>query len=209
MLTNEVTYPSGTTVLIWQLEEDGPQLLQLCRQAGIPIDDLAGTPLKRQRERAAERLLLCRALGQPVEIAHDCQGAPVAVRHEEVNISISHTMQLVALACCRQHVIGLDVESAHRQQVLKVRDKFLNASEKLFIAQDDLVAHVIAWTAKEAIIKAERNSALDWTEGIILQPFAADPGGTTLAARCAHRHYHLTSSLLHGHFVTLAIPVDR
>lgn len=164
-------------------------------------------PLKRQREKAAERLLLCRAFGQPVTLLHDEQGAPSVEGHEQVNISITHTPQLVALAVNENEVIGLDAEQADRQQVLKVRAKFLNPEEQTFIGQN-MAAHIIAWTAKEAIIKAERNSALDWTNGICLDPFTVtelDFEEITFTARCGVNRYRMTTHRVEHHYMTLAI----
>ena len=187
--------------------EDVSQLLELCREKGISVDDLSELPVKRQREKAAERLLLCHAFGHPVTLSYTEQGAPY-VEGSDVNISISHTMRLVVVALSENHVIGVDAEQADRQQVIKVRDKFLNANEKQFIASNDLAAHIIAWTAKEAIIKAERNSALDWTEGICLEPFTVEdimPDIITLSARCGNRRYGLTTRRVDGHFLTLAV----
>lgn len=206
MFLQEMTYPASTRVLVWRLEEEAPQLLSMCAQAGITVEDLQDLPVKRQREKAAERLLLARAFGYPVTMSHTPQGAPCVDGHD-VNISITHTMQLVALALNDEHVIGIDAEQVDRRQVLKVRDKFLNAAEQQFLAPDDLDAHVVAWTAKEAVIKAERNSAIDWTEGIILEPFAVGSGEALLKARCDDRRYHLTSRPLLGHYVTVAVPV--
>lgn len=194
----------------WRLEEEAPQLLALCREAGIPCGDLLGEPVKRQRERAAERLLLCHALGRPVTLIHTEQGAPI-VEGSDMNISISHTPHLVVLAVDPTAIIGVDAEQADRSQVLKVRDKFLNATEKQFIHPDDLAAHIIAWTAKEAIIKAERYSALDWTNGITLDPFSPDfleHETITFTARCASARYRLTTRLVEGHYITIASPTD-
>ena len=185
-------------------------MLALCREAGIACDDLLEVPVKRQRERAAERLLLREAFGRPVTLTHTGQGAPV-VEDSDVNVSFSHTRQLVVLACSREHVIGVDAEQVDRQQVLRVRDKYLNANEKQFITPDDLAAHIIAWTAKEAIIKAERNSALDWTNGITLDPFTIDgieQGEITFTAHCGDSCYRLMTSLLEGHYITLATESD-
>ena len=205
MIDQEMTYPFGARVLVWRLEEDALQLLSLCCESGIPVEDMAGLPVKRQREKAAEMLLLCHALGRPVKLGHDKQGAP-AVEGEKVNISITHTPHLVALAVDDKQVIGVDAEQKERHQVLRVRDKFLNTSEQQFINPNDLEAHVIAWTAKEAIIKAERNSAIDWTEGIRLNPFVFHPVETSLTANCTSgRSYRLISRLHAGHFITLAI----
>ncbi len=190
---------------MWRLDEEAPQLLTLCRQAGVPCDDLENLPVKRQCEKAAERLLLCQAYGHPVTLSHTEQGAP-SVEGDAVNLSITHTMELVAIALNDRHVIGLDAERTDRKQMLRVRDKFLNSKEKQFISPDDLAAHVVAWTAKEAVIKAERNSAIDWTEGICLEPFCADADESVFRARCDSRCYDLMTRLCDGHRMTLAVP---
>ena len=210
MIVKEMEYPGGTRVLVWRLEEEAPQLLELCHQAGIPCEDLTDLPAKRQREKAAERLLLCHALGHPAAIIYTLQGAPY-IEGESVNLSITHTQQVVALAtdCC--HVVGLDAERLDRHQVLRVREKFLNAAEQAFVPVEDLPAHVIAWTAKEAVIKAERNSAIDWTEGICLEPFGmADlpPHEVFLSARCSNHAYTLISRFVDDHIFTLAVPQE-
>ena len=195
-------------VLVWRLDEEVPQLLVLCHEAGIPVEDLMVLPVKRQREKAAEQLLLRQAFGCPVSLRHDEQGAPF-VECVDANISITHTQRLVALAVDDRHVIGIDAEQCDRQQVLRVRDKFLNAIEKRFIPVDDLAAHVLAWTAKEAIIKAERNSALDWTDGICLEPFVVHEGETVFSARCGDRCYRMVSSMIEGHRITVAVPAEE
>lgn len=189
---------------MWRLEEEAPQLLAMCSQAGIAVEDLQDLPVKRQREKAAERLLLARAFGCPVTLSHTPQGAP-SVDGLDVNISITHTMQLVALAVNADHVIGIDAELMERRQVLRVRDKFLNASEQQFLAPDDLAAHVVAWTAKEAIIKATRDSAIDWTHGICLEPFTVDTQETIFSAQCKGMRFSLICRFIEGHCLTLAV----
>ena len=200
-----MTYPVGTRVLLWRLEEEAPRLLALCRERGIPVGDIVDLPVKRLRETAAERLLLCQAFGRPVTLLHTEQGAPL-VEGIDVNISISHTQQMVVLAWSEDHIIGIDAEQADRRQVIKVRDKFLNDKEKQFISPDDLAAHIIAWTAKEAIIKVTRNSAVNWTDDICLEPFTVDEVETRLFAWCDCRRYTLATRVLQGHYVTLAEP---
>ena len=208
MVIEELKCECGARVLVWRLEEKASRLVDLCRETGIAVEGLMDMPEKRQREKAAELLLLCRAFGRPVTLCHDGQGAP-SVEGEAVNISITHTPRLVALALDDCHVIGIDAEQADRQQVIRVRNKFLNASEQQFISADDIQSHVIAWTAKEAIIKAERNSALDWTDGIRLEPFVLGVpmiGNLILAACCEGHRYRLTVRMMENHFITLAVP---
>jgi hypothetical protein len=125
----------------------------------------------------------------------------------DVSISITHTVGLVGLAWNAHLVVGLDAERIDRRQVIKVRDKFLNAAEQQFIAEDDQAAHIIAWTAKEAIIKAERNSAIDWTDGITVEPFEVLAGETSFFARCDDRRYRLITRCAEGHYITVAVPV--
>lgn len=208
MIAKEMIYPGGTRALVWWLVEEAPCLLAMCRDAGIHVDDLLDLPVKRQREVAAERLLLQQAFGKPVTLTHDGQGAPM-VTGMDVSISITHTVGLVGLAWNAHLVVGLDAERIDRRQVIKVRDKFLNAAEQQFIAEDDQAAHIIAWTAKEAIIKAERNSAIDWTEGICLERPVSEGGEAIFDARYAERRYRLVSRLLQDHIITLALPVEE
>ena len=206
MLVKDMTDPGGTRVLVWRLDEEVSKLLALCKQEAIPVEDLLELPTKRQRERAAERLLLARACGGPVTLGHDGQGAPLVGGCEDMHISISHTPRLVVLAWSNDQVIGVDAEAVDRRQVLRVRDKFLNDSEQAFLPADDLVAHIIAWTAKEAIIKAERNSAIDWTHGIVLEPFSPEGVETHLGARCGNVDYLVVARLVEDHYITLAVP---
>ena len=209
LFLKELTYPGGTRVLVWRLEEDAARLRSSCRRMGIPFEDLMELPVKRQREKAAEWLLLFHAFGRPVVLFHDNQGAPL-IEGDTMNVSITHTPRLVALAIDESRVIGLDAEQKDRQQVLRVRSKFLNSNEQVFIGHD-LAAHVIAWTAKEAIIKAERNSALDWTDGISLDTFIvpeSDQEDICLTACCGANRYRLTARQVEGHYLTLATAVE-
>ena len=112
--------------------EDVSQLLASCREAGIAVEDLAKLPVKRQREKAAERLLLCRAFGHPVTLCHDSQGAPF-VDGMEVNISITHTQQLVALAV-DDSLLGRPGNDMGR--------KVVRSNELFFVGIKELIAHL-------------------------------------------------------------------
>ena len=56
-------------------------------------------------------------------------------------------------------------------------------------------------------IKAERDSAIDWTDGIRLEPFAPDEAGTILHGTCRGHRYRLCCRPVAGHFITVAMPV--
>ena len=54
---------------MWRLDEGAPQLLALCREAGIPVEDLMALPVKQQREKAAERVVVRHEHEMPVQEA--------------------------------------------------------------------------------------------------------------------------------------------
>lgn len=111
------------------------------------------------------------------EIGHYKNGAPF-LNGEECRISISHASRLLVVATLPstpevdlavfsvRAAMGVDTERKDREQVLKIRDRFLSADEQAMIAADDVLASVIAWTVKEAVYKAAMTEGLDWREDI-------------------------------------------
>ena len=69
----------------------------------------------------------------------------------------------------RRAAMGVDAESADREQVLKVRDRFLNEEELNLVPASDLRANILAWTSKEACYKAMLEEGLDFREGIRIE----------------------------------------
>lgn len=113
------------------------------------------------------------------EIGHFRSGAPFLYDADE-RISISHTdgCLLVATipvpsdACLSEFspetALGVDVERADREKVLKLRERFLTAEELEIIPKDSLEANLIAWTCKEAMIKAGMDSNIDWHHDVVI-----------------------------------------
>ncbi|MEZ3531515.1 MAG: 4'-phosphopantetheinyl transferase superfamily protein [Muribaculaceae bacterium] len=111
------------------------------------------------------------------EIGHFPNGAPFLFGMT-ARISITHTGHLLAVATlpktpesnlasfAQRTAMGIDAERLDREQVIKVRDKFLSDAEKEFVAADNLEANIIAWTAKEALYKAAMTSGLDFKDAI-------------------------------------------
>lgn len=112
-------------------------------------------------------------------IEHYDNGAPYL---EGVNyrISLTHTTHLLAIASLpktpeinlREYnprtAIGIDAEPLNRDQVIKVRDKFLSEEELILVDSDNLESNIIAWTSKEALYKASFYSGLDFKQDIRL-----------------------------------------
>ena len=107
-------------------------------------------------------------------------GAPL-LHGEHTRISITHTMGLYAVATLpptpeadlgvfsERTALGIDAERVDRQKVLNVRQRFLTADELALIPEDNLEANIIAWTCKEAVIKATLNPSIDWHNNIIIE----------------------------------------
>jgi len=111
------------------------------------------------------------------EIGHFKNGAPF-LYGETSRISITHCDGLLAVATLpptpevdlslfsERAAVGIDAERSDREQVLKIRERFLSAGELSMIPADDLVLNVQAWTVKEAGYKAMLADGLDFREEI-------------------------------------------
>ncbi len=114
------------------------------------------------------------------EIGHFHNGAPFLFG-EESRISISHADHFLVVATLpstpevdlsefsRRAAMGIDAERTDREQVLKIRERFLSDHELASIPADDVKANVIAWTAKEACYKALFQEGLDFREDIRIE----------------------------------------
>lgn len=145
-----ITHPTGTRLHWWRdADENG----------NLPP---AATPgnRKRDKEHAAERMLVEAAFGKQAELRHGAHGEPFiasaadgSVICPRGHVSVSHTRGVVCLATDSQHTIGIDTERITPRTV-KVRSKFLGEDEASLISDSDAQANTIAWTAKEAMYKA-------------------------------------------------------
>ena len=100
-------------------------------------------------------------------------------------ISVTHTGHLLAVASLpktpeadlakfnTRTALGIDAEPLSREQVLKVRDRFLSEDEKKMVDENCLEANIVAWTAKEALYKAALTEGLDLRNGIIIDSLPA------------------------------------
>lgn len=124
------------------------------------------------------------------DIEHLECGAPL-LWGEHSRISLSHTEGLLVVATlpptpeapldafAERTALGVDVERADRAQVLKVRERFLSASELETVPDTDTEANMVAWTCKEALYKAALTPGLDWRDQIRLLrlPIPGGPDG--------------------------------
>ncbi|MDE6142457.1 MAG: 4'-phosphopantetheinyl transferase superfamily protein [Muribaculaceae bacterium] len=118
------------------------------------------------------------------ETGHFPNGAPFLFGMP-TRISVTHTGHLLAVASLpktpeadlakfnTRTALGIDAEPLSREQVLKVRDRFLSEDEKKMVDENCLEANIVAWTAKEALYKAAMTEGLDLRNGIIIDSLPA------------------------------------
>lgn len=112
------------------------------------------------------------------DIEHFPSGAP-RLDGEECRISISHaqgrqgggllvvaslpdTPEVNLSEFTERTAMGVDAERIDRDQVLRLRDKFLTDNEQALVPADDVLLNLQAWTAKEALLKASMRRDIDW-----------------------------------------------
>lgn len=153
-------------------------------------------------------------------LEHFPSGVPF-LAGESSRISLSHTNHILVVATLPntpeadlsnfspRTALGIDVEAKNRSQVLKIREKFLSETEMKFVAEDDVKANIIAWTAKEAIYKAALIEGLEFKNKICLNGLPK-LGGGDVATACVLTDegekidFNLFSYESEGYIITLA-----
>ena len=156
-----------------------PQQMQLI--AAVPSP-------RRQAEILATRQLVCEILGPQAAIGHNPDGSPNII-DSDLNISISHSRDYVAIALNAHQRIGIDIES-WRNSLNSVREKFLTPQELAIYNTPAMLLQ--AWTAKEAIYKAAGITGLPLHD--INLP--ADPSSSTATVTASNNTHIFT---LHTH----------
>ncbi len=190
----------NVTVSLWHVTESLQELTMLCTREGITLGELPCS-VARCSEMSVERLLLNATVGVR-RLEHDADGAPV-VPDLDARVSISHTRGLVALAVSRQARHGVDVEY-RSDRVARVVERFMNDDEQQrFVTIDE---QLLAWTAKEAMFKAEGNSKL------LMTAFQVDrlPDGITCGVgHSATTVYDIMTRTVKDCILTLTIARDE
>ena len=122
------------------------------------------------------------------EIGHFNSGAPFLYDADE-KISISHTQGCLAVATIKvnpdtnlslfspESALGVDVERADREKARELRERYLT-SEEMALVPDTTEASVLAWTCKEAMLKAGMKPDINWHNDIIITSLP-EPDGST------------------------------
>ncbi len=120
---------------------------------------------RREAERAAVAAVLS-GLAPGAVLAHDADGAPY-LAGDSRHVSISHSLEQVAVAIDPVRRIGIDLEDMSRAaQIERVLPRVLCDSELVAYAGRPLDA----WTQKEALYKIAGNPAANWQRDLPLPP---------------------------------------
>jgi phosphopantetheinyl transferase (holo-ACP synthase) len=140
----------GTFLGVWKKEEE----LELL-QAVFPLhseeieafDKISN--ISRKKEWLSTRILLTEMLQKRKLIIYSAYGKP-AIHNSELNLSISHSKNFVALIISSQYFPGIDIEHIS-ERVQKIKHKFLTDNEKNWCQNTEQMT--ACWSAKEAVFK--------------------------------------------------------
>lgn len=169
-LSNKIETEDGL-IGIWKLEESPEELLPLIT---LSADDerkyKAITHKNRQCEFLASRLLLNDLLNRKPEIHYDEKGKP-ELKNTPLNISISHSGNFACVFLSEKR-IGIDIELAMRS-IDRVATRFLHFEEKEHISKlnNQQLAKIIYWSAKEAIFKSSDTQGIQFNQQIRIENF--------------------------------------
>ncbi len=215
-------YSHGIQAYFWEMTEDSDTLQAMCAENGLPTDCEAKAE-SRRREIFAERLSLRHIFSENTSLEHNTDLAPLLARTDS-RISIAHARGRLCVAVSQAiTAFGIDLET-YRPRVLNVRTGYLSETERRWIGETSVMAHIVAWTAKEAVFKAisDRSLVSDYCNQIVLLPYELDelkatelisgakPGGCGVMtinheARFETRSYSLLTEISAGYIFTLAV----
>ncbi len=119
----------------------------------------------RRKQWLAVRYFTSSLFCKKINIHYQHSGKPFIV-NSEINISISHTKDLVAIALNEKHPIGIDIEQ-FGNKIEKIANRFLSSQELQLINNEDSVKFkTLFWSAKESIYKNLEITGISFKEGI-------------------------------------------
>ena len=118
--------------------------------------------VKRQKEYVAVRILL-NQLYKDALIGYYPSGKPFLL-NSEINISITHSDNYVAVLLSNHHIPGIDIE-VKKEKIQRLRNRILGATE---VAEtiDELYLH---WCAKETAYKILNRECIDFRENLTIE----------------------------------------
>lgn len=191
---------------VWQVTESLEQLLALLPDGGQSCWTEARRRFassKRQLEFVSVRVLLSQMLSRQAVIAYYDSGKPY-LPDSSLNISISHTADVVAVMLSSVAEVGVDVEQ-YGERVCRVAPRFLGETEQV----PGVWPKLILWSAKETVYKMMNCRDVDFRTHLTasgLQPSGVyEPGctGQFMMHTChpTHSRDYQVHFEIHDHYV--------
>jgi 4'-phosphopantetheinyl transferase len=145
-----------------------------CLEAPDVLDSLTESELKRyasigheekRKEFAASRHLRTLIFGKQ-QIMYTEIGAPFLP--EEGFISVSHTIDLVGIACSHTFKVGMDLECV-REKAARLASRFVNESEKRFFDTGSPFDMSLLWSLKETLYKLAGRKGILFAEELLVE----------------------------------------
>lgn len=156
-----------TILGVWKCDETANELLSLInldKEDESRLDDF--TNETRKIHFLAVRVL-CQHLIGTAKIHYNQDGKPlkqIVNRH----ISISHSHEYVAVLISSSPYVGLDIQRME-DKILRIRDRFVNATEQAQIDFDNITQLTLIWCVKESIYKIHGDRNVFFKEHIVIK----------------------------------------
>lgn len=157
---------------IWKIEED---LILLKNQVRLSSDELErcngfGSET-RKKEFLVVRLLVQKFISSELRIENNEHGKPFLVE-SDLNISVSHTKNFVAIFVSKHSIPALDMEYLS-ERVNRIAKRFLSEKELENISDEDRILHLYQhWCAKECLIKFYGKKDVHLINELKIHPFS-------------------------------------
>jgi len=136
------------------------QIIELGYGIEVHLAQISGPGTRRERERVTAARLMTAAAGAPCDILHRPDGSPVAACGG-MEISVSHSRHIAALAVSRGGRVGVDIEEYRTRQLKRIAPRVLSPAELAVYGTGD-ASLLRAWTLKEAAYKAIADAPADF-----------------------------------------------
>ncbi len=162
---------------VCSIDESFSELSALCNDDSLVAYALENFGSEKRRcEWLAARILIKRLAGSCADVCYSPDGKPL-LRDDSRHISISHTDGYVAVALHREYNVGVDVEVVGTK-ILKLYRRILNDKEiDSLDKNNELVAMLLHWSAKESLYKIVGNKGGSFAENFAVSPFVVNSSG--------------------------------
>jgi phosphopantetheinyl transferase (holo-ACP synthase) len=162
-----------------------------------------GLAQKREQEKAGANYLLTHLLkSETFELEYTLHNKPFLKNRTE-HISISHSHDKLAIIINTLENTGIDIELM-RDNVLKIRHKFLNDAEAAFTG--DIIENLITfWAAKEVLYKIYGLKNLDFKANLLVEEMNNDTCIGKIETTDFKKKYCLKKEIIENYVLVYAL----